>query len=106
MRKGLPFRAAHGVVGRLVSLAVAQHKQMKELSLAEYQEASALRAPDVFEISLESSLAARDVTGGTAPKQVRAASLGGRAGCSGYSGDSKQRAGRLCGRCAGSGCRA
>ena len=43
---------------------------MKELSLAEYQKLFPLFGPDVFEISLESSLAARDVTGGTAPEQV------------------------------------
>jgi argininosuccinate lyase len=41
--------------------------------LAEYQEFSPLFDKDVYSITLESSTAARDVIGGTAPRQVERA---------------------------------
>ena len=69
-KKGEPFRTAHEIVGRLVSYAVEQSKSFSELSLAEYKGFSPLFGEDVYSITVESSLAARDVTGGTAPKQV------------------------------------
>ncbi len=70
VRKGLPFRQAHGVVGRLVTYAEGCGKDLPELSLAEYQQFSPLFAADAADICLASSLAVRDVTGGTSPKQV------------------------------------
>ncbi|MHB1416135.1 MAG: argininosuccinate lyase [Chloroflexota bacterium] len=73
VRKGLPFRDAHGVVGGLVQRCLAQGKSFADLSLADYQEASPLFGPEVLAISVDSSLADRDVVGGTAPGQVRQA---------------------------------
>jgi len=70
VKKGEPFRAAHDIVGRLVSYAVEKGKSLGELSLAEYKGFSPLFGEDVRSITVESSLAARDVIGGTAPKQV------------------------------------
>jgi argininosuccinate lyase len=70
VHKGVSFREAHGAVGRLVSSALSQGKALKALTLTEYQGFSPFFAADVFQIDLQSSLAARDVTGGTAPKQV------------------------------------
>jgi len=70
VKKGLPFREAHGAVARLVTYAEGQKKSLGELSLSEYHQHSPLFDEDARHISLEASLAARDVTGGTAPKQV------------------------------------
>jgi argininosuccinate lyase len=70
VRKGTAFRTAHRIVARLVSHAIAKGKSFRELSLSEYQEFSPLFEKDVYSITVETSLAARDVTGGTAPKQV------------------------------------
>jgi argininosuccinate lyase len=70
VRKGEAFRSAHDIVARLVSYAIEKNKTFGELSLAEYQKFSPLFTKDVFSITLESSLAARDVIGGTAPAQV------------------------------------
>jgi argininosuccinate lyase len=69
-KKGLPFREAHGVVARLVAYAESKSKPLSKLSLAEYREFSPLFSEEAPGINLESSLAARSVTGGTAPKQV------------------------------------
>ncbi len=74
VRKGLPFRDAHAVVGRAVQLGVKQGKDLAELSLEQLQQFSAVISEDVYAVlTLEGSLAARDHVGGTAPKQVRAA---------------------------------
>ncbi|MCU7814483.1 MAG: argininosuccinate lyase [Candidatus Thiodiazotropha sp. (ex Rostrolucina anterorostrata)] len=74
VRKGIPFRDAHEVVGKAVAFGVAEGRDLSEMSLQELQTFSSEIATDVFEIlTLEGSLAARDHIGGTAPKQVRAA---------------------------------
>jgi len=70
VRKGAAFRTAHDIVAKLVSHAIAKGKSLRELSLSEYQEFSPLFEKGVHAITVESSLAARDVKGGTAPKQV------------------------------------
>ncbi|MEW6034774.1 MAG: argininosuccinate lyase [Chloroflexota bacterium] len=73
VKKGLPFREAHGVVGRLVRHAVAEGKPLLQLTLEEFKRFSPLFENDVFDINLESSLASRDVVGGTSPRQIKAA---------------------------------
>jgi argininosuccinate lyase len=70
VKKGQAFRAAHEVVAKLVSYAIEQNKPLNKLTVTEYKKFSPLFAKDVFSITIESSLAARDVSGGTAPKQV------------------------------------
>ena len=73
-RKGLPFRDAHEVTGKTVAFALAQGKELHELTLGELKGFSGLIESDVFEIlSVEGSVAARDHFGGTAPGQVRKA---------------------------------
>ena len=72
--KGLPFREAHAVVGNIVRLCLERGCGLADLSLEEYQKASDCIAADVFAaITVEGSLAARDIPGGTAPVQVEAA---------------------------------
>jgi argininosuccinate lyase len=71
--KGLPFREAHKIVGELVQYAISKSKSFQELSLSEYRKFSPLFADDVYSITLNTSVAARNVVGGTAPEQVLAA---------------------------------
>ena len=73
VKKDESFRNAHDIVARLVSHAVEKDKQFSELSLSEYQGFSSLFSEDVYSITVESSLTARDNIGGTAPKQVEQA---------------------------------
>jgi argininosuccinate lyase len=70
VKKGEAFRTAHDIVARLVSYAVEKNKSLLILSLAEYKKFSPLFEQDVYSITVESSIAARDVVGGTAPGQV------------------------------------
>jgi argininosuccinate lyase len=74
VRKGVPFRNAHAIVGRAVRTALDQGKELSALSLEELRELSAAIEHDVFEIlTLEGAINARDHFGGTAPAQVRMA---------------------------------
>jgi len=72
VRKGIPFRQAHKIVGELVSYAVEQGRGLHQLDLSEYQRFSPLFKEDVYAITIESSIAARNILGGTAPQQVEA----------------------------------
>ncbi|SHE22976.1 argininosuccinate lyase [methanotrophic endosymbiont of Bathymodiolus puteoserpentis (Logatchev)] len=74
VRKGMPFRDAHEIVGLAVRLGVESERDLSELSLTELQGFSEMITDDVFDIlSLEGSVAARQHIGGTAPNTVRAA---------------------------------
>jgi len=73
VKKGLPFREAHSVVAKLGEYAVNKGKGFHELSLSEYNKFSPLFDEDVYNITLESSVAARNIVGGTSPQQVEAA---------------------------------
>ena len=71
--KGLPFREAHGMVARLSRHAIESGKRLDELNLDTYRRFSDLFEEDVLAITVESSVRARDVFGGTAPNRVEAA---------------------------------
>jgi len=70
VRKGLPFRKAYGVIARLSEYAMSKGKNFQELGRREYREFSVLFTGDVYDITLQSSVAARHVVGGTSPQQV------------------------------------
>ena len=79
VKKGLPFRDAHEVVGKAVGLGVSKGMDLSELSLDELQSFSPLIECDVFDcLTLEGSLTARNHIGGTAPNQVLSAIKRGR----------------------------
>lgn len=74
VRKGMPFRDAHEVVGKSVAYGIESGKDLGEMTLNELQQFSDTISEDVFDVlTLEGSVAARDHVGGTAPNQVRAA---------------------------------
>ena len=70
VKKGVAFRTAHEIVAGLTSYAIKKKKSFSEISLAEYRNFAALFDEDVYSITVASSIAARDVIGGTAPRQV------------------------------------
>ena len=73
VKKGLPFRDAHEVVAHAVKTATAKGVDLAALSLDELKAFDARVEANVFDVlSLEGSLNARNVLGGTAPAQVRA----------------------------------
>ncbi|RUQ39173.1 MAG: argininosuccinate lyase [Candidatus Competibacteraceae bacterium] len=79
VRKGVPFRDAHEIVGKAVRLGVESGRDLAEMTLADLQQFSPLIEQDVFAVlSLQGSVAARDVLGGTAPNRVREAAAAAR----------------------------
>jgi argininosuccinate lyase len=71
VRKGIPFREAHEVVGKAVMYGLEQKKELHELDLEELQKFSSKIATDVFDsLLLEQTLKAKSATGGTAPETV------------------------------------
>jgi argininosuccinate lyase len=73
VKKGETFRTAHEIVGKLVNYASGKGKSFAEIGIKEYQKFSPLFSEDVLKISVQSSVASRNVPGGTAPSQVRRA---------------------------------
>ena len=72
-KKGMPFREAHHVTGRLVAYAESKNRSLQGLGLEEYKQHSELFEPDVLKIDVWESLRSRDVIGGTAPRRVASA---------------------------------
>ena len=74
VRKGIPFRDAHEVVGKAVRLGVDTQRDLAEMELSELKGFSSVIEDDVFEVlTPQGSCAARDHLGGTAPNQVKQA---------------------------------
>jgi argininosuccinate lyase len=72
VEKGVPFREAHELTGKLVEKALDQGKSLDRLSLKEFQEISAELEADVYEVfDPVVSISKRRVTGGTAPEAVQ-----------------------------------
>ena len=74
VRKGVPFRQAHDLVGRVLREAERQGKNWTDLPLSELQKISSAFASDFSKaLSVESALASKRVPGGTSPESVRTA---------------------------------
>jgi argininosuccinate lyase len=73
VRKNLPFRQAHEVVGRTVLYCIEQNKYLLDLSLEEFRQFSPEIGEDVYDVlAVETVVNARNVLGGTARNQVEA----------------------------------
>ncbi|MDF9408081.1 MAG: Argininosuccinate lyase 1 [Pelotomaculum sp. PtaB.Bin013] len=71
VRKGVPFREAHAVVGKAVFYCLEQARNLEQLSLEEYKKFSPLVEEDVYEaINIKCCVEARRLTGGPAAKAV------------------------------------
>ncbi|RNB53814.1 argininosuccinate lyase [Brevibacillus gelatini] len=73
VRKNMPFRQAHEVVGRTVLYCIEQQKYLLDLTLEEFQSFSGVIGADVYDaLAVETVVNARNVLGGTARNQVEA----------------------------------
>jgi argininosuccinate lyase len=74
VRKGMPFREAHEIVGRIVMKGIEAGKEINELPVEELRSFSTLIDEDIaLALTLESTLASKGGTGGTSPQQTTAA---------------------------------
>ena len=71
VRRGLPFRQAHEVIGQVVREAERTGKSWSALPIAKLKEFSPLFEDDLRQaLTVEAALESRDVAGGTAPNRV------------------------------------
>ena len=74
VHRGVPFRQAHDLIGKVLREAERQGKQWTQLSLEDVRKISPLFEKDFLEgTSAEDAIANKAVLGGTAPESVRAA---------------------------------
>lgn len=70
--KGIPFRESHSIVGRLVSKAINENKQLNELNLLDFKTVEDRIEQDVYKaLEIQESLNVRNSFGGTAPIRIR-----------------------------------
>jgi argininosuccinate lyase len=74
VKRGVPSRLAHELIGRAVQLCLAKDCELQDLPMDELRSISPLFNEDFYpSVSIESVLALHDVPGGTAPARVRQA---------------------------------
>ncbi len=72
VKKGLPFRDAHGVVGRMVAYCIEKNTVIDALTIDEFKGFSELFDDDIYDaISLETCVNQRELVGGPAPNTVK-----------------------------------
>ncbi len=72
VRKGIPFRDAHEIVGKTVRYCIENDKDIPELSLEEFRSFSEHIDADIYDyVTLDASVNARRATGGTAREAVQ-----------------------------------
>jgi argininosuccinate lyase len=72
VRQGVPFRDAHHQVGRFVAGCLQRQQSLADASLEQMQESIPLATAECLQLfDCRRSVNARDLTGGTAPAQVR-----------------------------------
>lgn len=71
VKKGVPFRDSHEIVGKMVILAISKGKALEELTLDEFKECSNIFEEDIYStISLETCINGRDIKGAPATNRV------------------------------------
>ncbi|MBE9054643.1 argininosuccinate lyase [Sphaerospermopsis sp. LEGE 08334] len=77
--RGVPFREAYNIVGKVVKTSIAAGKLLKDLTLQEWQQIHPAFAEDIYEaISPRQVVAARNSYGGTGFEQVKQAIIAAR----------------------------
>jgi argininosuccinate lyase len=70
--KGIPFRKAHHLTGKIVLYAQKRGKRLEELTLEEFRNFSPLISEDIYNwLTIEHSLKRREIPGGTGKKTVK-----------------------------------
>ncbi len=79
VKKGIPFRSAHEIIGKMVLYCINSNKAIDQLTMEEFKEFSPNIEADVYtEISLEKCVSGRSIPGGPAAESVRTAMDSGR----------------------------
>lgn len=72
VKNGVPFRDAHGIIGRLVLYCIDNNKAIDELTLDEFKEISPVFNDDIYDaISLETCVGKRNTIGAPGPEAMK-----------------------------------
>ena len=72
VKKGMPFREAYMIVGRLVHMCLRSGETLDTLPLKDFQSISSIFGPDVYQaLELKTCVGGRKVYGGPAPEAVQ-----------------------------------
>lgn len=72
VKKGLPFRRAHEVTGRIVLYCIGKKKKLEELTIEELNQFSPLISDDIYSFLMpEESVRGKKSAGSTSPEEVR-----------------------------------
>ncbi|MDP4094831.1 MAG: argininosuccinate lyase [Bacillota bacterium] len=72
VKKGIPFRNAHEIIGKMVIYCIEKGKAIEELTMSEFANFSEVIKDDVYaEISLEKCVSGRNIPGGPAEESVK-----------------------------------
>jgi argininosuccinate lyase len=73
VKRGIPFRQAHEIIGKLVAFSIQYQRPFTELTLLEYRQFSDCFDEDVFAVlKLDNALRSRTAVGAPSPKNVAA----------------------------------
>ena len=79
VKKGIPFRDAHAVVGKMVANALSAGKSLDEFTMEDFHACSPIIEDDIYQaISMEACVNGRSITGGPAKETVQKAIENGR----------------------------
>jgi argininosuccinate lyase len=69
--KNVPFRKAHNIVGKIISVCINQNKKLNQLSIAEYKKISPKFENDIFKLlTARTSVKNKKSQGSTSPQEV------------------------------------
>ncbi len=72
VRKNIPFRKAHHIVGNVVALCVDQNKKLSELTITEYKKISPKFEKDIYKLlTSRKSVESKKSSGSTSPSEVK-----------------------------------
>ncbi len=72
VKKGVPFRQAHEITGKIVRYCIKNKKQLEEISINEFRNFSNIISKDICSrLSAENSVNAKNSRGGTSPSEVK-----------------------------------
>ena len=72
VKKGVPFRDAHAILGQLVLYCINNDTSLEDLSMEEFKAISPVFDESVYEaISVEKCVAARNIPGGPSPEYIK-----------------------------------
>ena len=71
VKKGVPFRDAHEIVGKTVAYAISKKLELSDITISEFESICSFVEPDIYDhLNIKGSVDSKKTTGGTSFKEV------------------------------------